>query len=267
MPLLQPLRQEPLSKRRPPRDEMVEVEIEVETRAPPTPPPVPKKRRPEQNPAEAEPKKLPKSDNRARNRQLPASSSSTHKEEAAIDQHTAPPVHRQADSAPVSKIGVNKDALDTSRRGRAVSAPPAVALSKDREKTISHGLSKVLRHEAQNFELEMSTAGFVKLQDLIKLPLFRKAAVQPEEVRIVIAGNPKQRFQLRTVDGVESVRAVQGHSTELAAFYQLSDDEMLRRLTMRTAPATAVHGTMRANYHSISSKRGSSVAPGDAFTL
>ena len=100
----------------------------------------------------------------------------------------------------------------------------------------------------------MSTAGFVKLQDLTKLPLFRKAAVQPEEVRIVMAGNPKQRFQLRTVDGVESVRAVQGHSSELAAFYQLSDDEMLRRLTTRTAPATAVHGTMHTNYQAILQK-------------
>ena len=47
------------------QDEMVEVEVEVESSAPPTPPPEPKKRRLEQDPAEAAPKKLPKSGTKA----------------------------------------------------------------------------------------------------------------------------------------------------------------------------------------------------------
>ena len=55
----------------------------------------------------------------------------------------------------------------------------------------------------------------------------------------------------RLVNGVACIRAVQGHDQRLAAFYNLSDSEMLQLLELPRAPRYAIHGTMLKHYEAI----------------
>ena len=136
----------------------------------------------------------------------------------------------------------------------ADSAPERRTLGPRREKLISHALSRVLRREAHRHGLPMSTDGYVPLLDLVTADPFWQNQVTPDEVKEAIRINAKGRYQLHQESGIESVRALQGHSQDLARHYHIDDSAMLRRLSEQTAPATAIHGTFLKHYSNIRSQ-------------
>ncbi|RGB28454.1 KptA family-domain-containing protein [Rhizophagus diaphanus] len=79
---------------------------------------------------------------------------------------------------------------------------------------LSRSLSNVLRHNAIKEGLNIRPDGYVKIDDLLKLPRFR--GTKFEKIQQVVNENDKQRFHLleRRSEGVSTwwIRANQGHS-------------------------------------------------------
>ena len=97
----------------------------------------------------------------------------------------------------------------------------------------------------------MDTEGFVPVLDIITVQTLWNHQVTPDKIVCAVRVNLQGRFQLKFEAGVDSVRAVQGHSRQLALHYGLSDAAMLQTLTLQNAPRAAVHGTSARNFESI----------------
>ena len=128
----------------------------------------------------------------------------------------------------------------------AVSALAGITMTQRREKLISHALSRILRHEAPDHDLPMNSAGYVPILDVVTVQSLWNHQVSPAEVQHAAQINKKRRFEIKTVNGVACIRAVQGHDQRLVSFYNLSDSEMLQQLELPHAPRYAIHGTSRA---------------------
>jgi putative RNA 2'-phosphotransferase len=73
---------------------------------------------------------------------------------------------------------------------------------------LSKRMSKVLRHDPARVGLTLDAAGWVPVTDFLSA-----LGVSRDELDTVVAGNDKQRFAIeRADDGVERIRASQGHS-------------------------------------------------------
>uniref|UniRef100_A0A8C8DZP5 2'-phosphotransferase n=1 Tax=Oryzias sinensis TaxID=183150 RepID=A0A8C8DZP5_9TELE len=117
---------------------------------------------------------------------------------------------------------------------------------KDRDVHLSKAMSYALRHGAKQLGLQMSTDGFLFVEDLLAHPQFCSYTV--EDVERVVATNDKQRFKLRShpENGRLQIRANQGHSIQVA------DLELIPVLAGSAAcPDEAVHGTYLRNWPSI----------------
>ena len=141
---------------------------------------------------------------------------------------------------------------ESGARGQeAGSALAGIKMTQRREKLISHALSRILRHEAQDHDLPMNSAGYVPILDVVTVQSLWNHQVSPEEIHHAAQINKKQRFEIQTINGVACIRAVQGHDQRLAAYYNLSDSEMLQLLELPRAPRYAIHGTMLKHYDAI----------------
>ncbi|MEH0843543.1 RNA 2'-phosphotransferase [Micromonospora sp. CPCC 205711] len=101
---------------------------------------------------------------------------------------------------------------------------------------LSKRMSLALRHDPGRFGLAPDQGGWVAVTDLLAAMRIDRAALDQ-----VVVGNDKQRFAIeRGVDGVERIRANQGHSfpVELG-------------LTPTPPPARLYHGTGAAALDSI----------------
>ncbi|XP_028816387.1 tRNA 2'-phosphotransferase 1 [Denticeps clupeoides] len=114
---------------------------------------------------------------------------------------------------------------------------------------LSKSLSYVLRHGAHKMGLNMSSDGFLSVDDLLAHPQFR--CFTPEDVERVVVTNNKQRFKLGTHPdtGRMQIRANQGHSVPVA--------DLELRAILPDAPDTpkeAVHGSYLKYWTSIRSQ-------------
>jgi len=91
-------------------------------------------------------------------------------------------------------------------------------------------LSLVLRHEPQRVGLQLDGAGWVDVGLLLKAVNENGISLTLEQLREVVATNPKKRFAL-SEDGLR-IRASQGHSLEVELEYQ-----------PQTPPEYLYHGT------------------------
>jgi len=93
---------------------------------------------------------------------------------------------------------------------------------------LSKRMSKALRHDPGRVGLTLDEAGWVPLAALLSA-----LGVSRADVDEVVAGNDKQRFTVaRGPDGVERIRANQGHSVPVEL-----------GLTPASPPALLYHGT------------------------
>lgn len=97
-------------------------------------------------------------------------------------------------------------------------------------------MSKVLRHDPGRVGLTLDEAGWTPVSALLDA-----LRIERHELDAVVAGNDKQRFAVeRGPDGVERIRANQGHSVPV----QLG-------LTPTAPPNQLYHGTSATNWPSI----------------
>ncbi|MEW2378790.1 RNA 2'-phosphotransferase [Micromonospora sp. NPDC047812] len=101
---------------------------------------------------------------------------------------------------------------------------------------LSKRMSLALRHEPARFGLVPDRAGWVSVDDLLAALGMERA-----DLDAVVAGNDKQRFAVeRGADGVERIRANQGHSIPVDL-----------ELAPSPPPARLYHGTSRVALDSI----------------
>ena len=101
---------------------------------------------------------------------------------------------------------------------------------------LSKRMSKALRHDPARIGLTLDAAGWVPVADLLAA-----LGVDRADLDAVVAGNDKQRFALaRGADGVERIRASQGHSVPVEL-----------GLTAQAPPPRLYHGTSATALDSI----------------
>lgn len=104
--------------------------------------------------------------------------------------------------------------------------------------SVSKTLAWLLRHAVERRGIQLDSAGYADLEQVLGIPELAGATV--EQVREIVRTNDKQRFDLRESEGRWQIRANQGHSSRVGQ--ALNDEEMLTPLT---EPTTCVHGTYR----------------------
>jgi putative RNA 2'-phosphotransferase len=99
---------------------------------------------------------------------------------------------------------------------------------------LSKRLSLVLRHRPETAGLTLDTNGWVPVDELLTALRISRA-----ELDVVVANNDKSRFVITAgADGVERIRASQGHSRRVNVDLGLPPAQ---------PPATLFHGTPRTN--------------------
>ncbi len=105
---------------------------------------------------------------------------------------------------------------------------------------ISRRLSKILRHEALEYNLNIREDGYIKITDLVELPDFQD--VKFDTLKEIVQQNPKNRFTIKNENNIWYIRANQGHSIPLVKTEKL--------LTQILIPCSCIHAT---NYRALES--------------
>lgn len=120
--------------------------------------------------------------------------------------------------------------------------------------TISKSLSRLLRHKASDYDIEMDSSGFVKLSDILCLKSFQKLKVSETDVFNIVKNDNKQRFKIENIADNVYIRCNQGHSGNVAK--TIDDDSLLT--VIKEPYLLCLHGTYKENKESIE-KNGLSV--------
>lgn len=83
---------------------------------------------------------------------------------------------------------------------------------------------------------QIGSDGFIAVDELLHHKDFRGVTI--EEIRSIVANCEKKRFEIQFKDGVESIRAAQGHTIK-----SINDEELLTRITDATTVPVCIHGT------------------------
>lgn len=111
-----------------------------------------------------------------------------------------------------------------------------VTMNRQRLVKLSKHVSRILRHDPDCVGLTLDSAGWIPVEALLAA-----TGIARPELDAVVAGNDKQRFTIeRGADGVERIRASQGHSISVDL-----------GLAPTAAPPRLYHGTSAAAWESI----------------
>lgn len=110
--------------------------------------------------------------------------------------------------------------------------------SKQKMIELSKAISYVLRHGAKECKIDIDEKGYVKLDDLLNLQILKSHKATKDSVFKVVKENDKKRFEVILRDGVEYIRAVQGHSIS-----NVKNEEALDLITNIFNYPTIIHGT------------------------
>jgi len=104
---------------------------------------------------------------------------------------------------------------------------------------VSKFLSYILRHSPQKYGLSLDKHGFIKFENILKVMKVRFTDLEEEDIKHIIASDPKQRFHLQG----GKVRARYGHSVEVQPITEC-----------KKVPAVLFHGTSPKSLSSILKK-------------
>ncbi|EPB89638.1 hypothetical protein HMPREF1544_03570 [Mucor circinelloides 1006PhL] len=109
-------------------------------------------------------------------------------------------------------------------------------LSPKEELQLSKLLSYLLRHGAVKEKLNISSDGFVAVNDILARPKFKNVTF--EQIQYLVGHNDKKRYELvQTPTGEWLVRATQGHSLKT-----VKPDDMMEKIT-KPLDTPVIHGT------------------------
>ncbi|MFU8850808.1 RNA 2'-phosphotransferase [Micromonospora sp. SL1-18] len=114
---------------------------------------------------------------------------------------------------------------------------------------VSKRMSLALRHRPDRFGLTLDRAGWVPVADLLAA-----LRISRGDLDAVVAGNDKQRFAVeRGADGVDRIRASQGHSipVDLGLAPAPPPDRLYHGTSDSVLPAIRVEGLRRGRRHHV----------------
>lgn len=107
---------------------------------------------------------------------------------------------------------------------------------------LSKGLSWILRHGAVKNGLNISSDGYIEIEEIKSLPQFKKYDLS--DFQFVTKKNDKKRFTMKEEDNKWYIRANQGHSQEVGN--HIKQEELLTKIN---APLDVIiHGTTYQAY-------------------
>ena len=109
---------------------------------------------------------------------------------------------------------------------------------------VSKTLSWILRHGAEEENLEISTDGWVKVSDILKKEKFKNEST--ESIKNIVSEDSKQRYSLKTMNNEIYIRANQGHSIQTL-------DLNLEEVKNTEDLQVVVHGTFKKSWPDIKS--------------
>ncbi|WP_377342760.1 RNA 2'-phosphotransferase [Plantactinospora siamensis] len=115
--------------------------------------------------------------------------------------------------------------------------------------SLSKRMSLALRHAPARFGLVLDRAGWVAVQDFLAAMRISRG-----DLDAVVAGNDKQRFAIeRGPDGIERIRASQGHSVpvDLDLVPQAPPPHLFHGTTTAALDAIRATGLHRARRHHV----------------
>jgi 2'-phosphotransferase len=116
---------------------------------------------------------------------------------------------------------------------------------KDAETDLSKRLSGILRHRAISAGLPIRSDGYVELAKLLEHHQFN--FTNDAEIRWVVFNSDKKRFEINILeDGIEYIRAVQGHSMSF-----INANELLEEIHDPAEVPICIHGTYQRFEESI----------------
>ena len=77
---------------------------------------------------------------------------------------------------------------------------------------LSRTLTKILRHTASKLGLDVASDGYVKIEDIVKIPAVAKFKPTMEILEDVVKHDNKKRLQIS--EDKQYIRAVQGHTIQ-----------------------------------------------------
>ena len=101
---------------------------------------------------------------------------------------------------------------------------------------LSKYLSFVLRHGAEKEGIAIRKDGFCLVHDILAKPKAKKFSLN--HIKQVVDCNDKKRFELKEIEGVLMIRAVQGHSLK-----EVKTEDLLEPIKNPFQYAEIVHGT------------------------
>jgi putative RNA 2'-phosphotransferase len=116
---------------------------------------------------------------------------------------------------------------------------------------ISKFLSLVLRHEPEKIGLELDSAGWVSVSQLLNASADHGFSINREELEFIVANNDKKRFAF-SEDG-SRIRASQGHSVEVELDYQPTapPDVLYHGTAFRFLPSIRSQGLLKGQRHHV----------------
>jgi 2'-phosphotransferase len=109
----------------------------------------------------------------------------------------------------------------------------------------SKRLSYLLRHGIITYNLEIDSSGYVKISDILKLDNFNDITLS--DIETIVKIDNKNRFSLIIKDGINYIRANQGHNYNINKL--ISPIELLEEITEPIVPC--FHGTYQSCIDSI----------------
>ncbi|XP_024539348.1 putative tRNA 2'-phosphotransferase isoform X2 [Selaginella moellendorffii] len=110
---------------------------------------------------------------------------------------------------------------------------------------LGRAMTKILRHEAATFNLDLRSDGYCKVDELLKIGMKTRAGIplsshSVEEVLQAVKQDNKQRFSTTREDGTLYIRANQGHSIK-----EVLSDHLLREISSTDKIPVCIHGTYK----------------------
>ena len=119
---------------------------------------------------------------------------------------------------------------------------------------VSKRLSSVLRHRPAGIGITLDPQGWVDVDTLLAALTAHGATVDRHTLDLVVAGNDKQRFAIRTgPDGRDQIRASQGHSVavDLGLDDQPPPHTLFHGTSADAVPAILREGLVKRRRHAV----------------
>lgn len=126
------------------------------------------------------------------------------------------------------------------------------ALPQGNQVALSKALSKLLRHDAAQKGLQLDSAGYAPLQQILQVREIARLGATEELIDKVVENCPKQRFGLVSAGEQKLMRCNQGHSGQTAA--AIENCNLLRPISSSEAQQKfprVMHGTYERHLESI----------------